>query len=827
MCQENRFAEVILPVPLPGLFTYLIPEHLHGLVIPGKRVAVSFGKRRIMAGVVRRLRNTTDLASSPKEIIDILDEIPLIRESHFVFWEWMSRYYLCTLGEIMIAALPASFRLESETSVFLDPAFEGGMEMLTDKEYLVCEALRYTPALTISQITEIVDQKKVINLIQGLIHKGVIIASESLHDSYKPRTITMLRLREAWQPEENLQTLLNDLLGRAYRQMEVMMCFLQDAGENPASAQVSRQQLMQQSGASPAVLKAIIDKGILEEVQVEVSRIQTFEANKSVAEIALNDLQQQALEQIKAGFEAGKTVLLHGVTGSGKTEVFIKLIDEVVRSGKQVLYLLPEIALTSQIINRLRAYFGNKVQVFHSRYSDAERTELWNKIVRFTGDDNDPFVIVGARSSIFLPLTDIGLLIVDEEHDHSFKQYDPAPRYQARDAAVMLAMQLHVPVLLGSATPAIESFHNVKTGKYHLAELPERYGESMMPEMMIADVAEATRRKEMHSHYTPLLIQQTRKALAEHRQIILFQNRRGFSLRVYCTSCGWHPGCPHCDVTLTYHKFIDKLKCHYCGHMQKLPTVCTDCGSKEIRTSGFGTEKIEEEIAVLFPGAKVHRMDLDTTRTKNAYQNIIRDFEDRKIDILIGTQMVSKGLDFSNVGVVGVMNADSMIAFPDFRSFERSFQHIVQVSGRAGRKATRGFVVIQTSRPSHDVIRLARNHDYEGLYRLQIAERQQFEYPPFTRLVRIVCKSKEASSLNEASFMLASLLRTRLGCPVLGPEYPLVSKIKDQLIRHILIKLKTDQHLTARKTLLQELVFKVQERPDFRKVRFVIDVDPY
>ncbi len=827
MQEQLNIAEVILPVPLPGYFSYLVPPLLREAVVPGIRVVVPFGKKRLLAGLVRRILPETQTDMTLKEVLAVLDDRPVIREIHFLFWEWMARYYLCTPGEVMVAALPASFRLESETAISINPAFNGDMSRLTDKEYLIIEALQFSESLSISQICDIVDQKKVMNLIQGLIDKEVVISSESIAESYRPKSQTRVRLCKGYHEDEPLKELLDELGKRAFRQLELMMCFLQVAGGDVCSASMAKADLLGKAGAGPAALKALTDKKILEEFQVEVSRLGHYDATKHVDQIVFNAEQQEALAGIREGIDQGKPVLLHGVTGSGKTEIYIRLIHEMITAGKQVLYILPEIALTSQIINRLRDFFGDRVQVYHSRYSDRERTELWNKVIQFAGEDNDPWVIVGARSALFVPLTDAGLVIVDEEHDHSFKQFDPAPRYQGRDAAIMLASQLGIPVLLGSATPAMESMYNAVSGKYHLVQLPVRYGKSVLPEILIADVAEARRRKELKSHYTPLLLQHIEKALKAGMQIILFQNRRGFSLRLVCEQCGWHPGCPHCDVTLTYHKFIDRLKCHYCGYLRKIPSKCDECTSPEIRTTGFGTEKIEEEIRIFFPKARLQRMDFDTTRTRTAYQSIIEDFEAQKIDILIGTQMVTKGLDFSHVAVVGIMDADSMIAFPDFRSFERSFQHILQVSGRAGRQATRGIVVIQTGRPSHEVIRLAKAHDYMGLYNLQITERSHYSYPPFTRLIRIVCKSKQTSALNETSYRLADDLRAKLGSAVLGPEYPLVSRIKDEYLRHILIKLIPDKYLTAKKQWILEQVLKQQSAQRSGKVRLIIDVDPY
>jgi primosomal protein N' (replication factor Y) (superfamily II helicase) len=827
MQTQPRYAEVILPVPLPGMFTYAVPDELAEQVCPGKRVVVSFGKKRILLGMVRTILDQCNDGIIPKEILAVMDDKPLVTETHLSFWDWIVQYYLCNPGEILVAALPGSFRLESETGIELHPDFDGDTGKLSDKEFLVVEALQFTPRLTISDISEIVDQKRVMNLVNSLIEKNIVVSTATITEVYRPKTITIVRLGEKYHAEETLNLLMDELGKRAFKQLSLLMAFLQVAGLNLKNAAIRKKELVLMAGASLSAYNALCDKGVFEEFSEEVSRLGNFEAVRNINDIVLNEMQESALEGIQEGFAKNLPVLLHGVTGSGKTEVYIRLMNDCIRSGRQVLYLLPEIALTSQIINRLRAYFGNKVQLFHSRYSEQERTELWNRIVSFSGLHDDPWIIVGARSSLFLPMTDAGLIIVDEEHDHSFKQFDPAPRYQARDAAVMLAAKLKIPVILGTATPSLESYHNARTGKYWLVNLPVRYGKSAMPTVYVADVAESQRRREMKSHFTPLLITHIKQALETKQQVILFQNRRGFSLRVFCTVCGWHPGCPHCDVTLTYHKYIDKLKCHYCGFQTIVPKRCSDCGSDEVRTAGFGTEKIEEDIAILFPKARVRRMDFDTTRTKNAYQAIIGDFEQRVVDILVGTQMVTKGLDFSNVGVVGVMNADAMIAFPDFRSHERSFQHIVQVSGRAGRQSVPGFVVIQTGRPSHDIIKLARDHNFTGMYEMEINERKQFFYPPFSRLVKIICKSKDARILSQAAMLLAGELRDTLGNYVLGPEYPLVSKIKSEYIRHILIKIVPDKKLTAKKLWIRHKVASFQSNDQYRKVRFVLDVDPY
>jgi len=823
----HTYAAVILPVPLAGTFTYEIPEHLIGRAAVGMRVIVQFGKRRLLSGIIRNISDNPGSYPNPKTIIELPDDQPILHSIHLLFWDWIAAYYLCTPGEVMVAALPSLLRLESETSIAVHPAWNRNAESLSDAEYLVMEALRYADKLPVSKISDITGLKNVFNLLQGLIEKEVVMTNETIADTYRPKTVKMVRLHQDYQQEEPLQELFAALEKRAFKQLTILMFYVQQQGIDQQNHAMRKQELVEASGSSSAAMNALIEKGVFVEFEEEVSRLGSHDHTREQEALVLSELQESALQMIRGGFAEQKPVLLHGVTGSGKTEIYIRLIYEAIQQGEQVLYLLPEIALTSQIIERLRSYFGNQVQVSHSRSSDQQRAELYGRLAGFSGKPEDPFVLVGARSALFLPLKNLGLVIVDEEHDHSFKQFDPAPRYQARDAALMLARLSDARIILGSATPAIESSYNAQMGKYHLVQLTQRYGEGRMPEVVVADVAEATRRREMHSHYTPQLIDKIKNALAQRLQVILFQNRRGFSLRLYCQDCGWHPGCPHCDVTLTYHKFLDRLKCHYCGHMTNVPPSCHECGSKAIRTSGFGTEKIEEEIAILFPGARLARMDLDTTRARNAHQKIIHEFSNRQTDILIGTQMVSKGLDFSHVAVVGVMNADSMIAFPDFRAFERSFQHIVQVSGRAGRQSQSGVVVIQTSRPSHDVIRLAASANYAAMFELQIAERRQFNYPPFSRLIRVVIKSRITNLLAQASITIAQQLRASLADPVLGPEYPVVSKIKDEFIRHILIKLANDHDLKRKKALIQRIIQNGQQNAEFRKVKFIVDVDPY
>jgi primosomal protein N' (replication factor Y) (superfamily II helicase) len=821
------FADVILPVPLPGFFTYIVPDHLQENVVAGIRVVVPFGPRRLLSGVVASVREEHQGNDHLKEINSLLDEKPILPDYMLQFWDWMMHYYLCTPGEIMMAALPSGFRLESETKIMLHPSFNRDMSILSDKEYLVAEALTFSETLTLSEVSEIIGPRGMLNLIKSLIERNVIVSSEEMSDTFSEKTTSLFSLNVPYHNEDNLKSILDSFSKRAYKQMEILMLFLQKAGNEYPSFRITRKDLIPDDSYGGSALQALVSKGIMVEETVPLSRLGDFKAKKSTAELILSPAQMEAEENIRSGFRLKKPVLLHGVTGSGKTEIYAKLISEVISQGKQVLYILPEIALTSQIIGRLRTFFGNKVQVFHSGYSENQKTELWNRIVRFEAKEEDPFVFVGARSALFLPLTNPGLIIVDEEHDHSLKQYDPAPRYHARDAAVKLAALINQPILLGSATPSAESFNNALSGKYHLVPLQQRFGKSTLPEVLIADMSHEMKNRTNKSHYSTLLLDKIQNALDQNLQVIIFQNRRGFSVRIVCETCGWYPGCPHCDVSLTYHKAIHKLKCHYCGYQMSVPSYCAECNSKEIRTVGFGTQKVEEELASLFPKAIIRRMDHDTTRTKNAFQTIIDDFENGRINILVGTQMVSKGLDFSKVALVGILDADSMMAFPDFRSSERCFQHILQVSGRAGRQEKQGTVVIQTYQPHHDLIRFACNHDYSRFFENELAERMKFGYPPYSRLIRIVCKSKDNNILAQASFQLAREIASIGGLKVLGPEYPVVARIKTEYLRHILIKLAPGKGYASLKSQISQKVRVIQASPAWKKVKFFPDVDPY
>jgi primosomal protein N' (replication factor Y) (superfamily II helicase) len=825
------FAEILLPLPVPGTFTYRIPYDLNDEAAIGKRAVVQFGKSKIYTGIIRSVHQNVPQKHIPKYVLSILDNMPVVNDLQLRFWDWIAEYYMCYPGEVMNSALPSALKLASETRIVQHPDFKGQTDHLNEKEYLIAEAIEIQKTLTISEVSRIVEIKKVFPLIKNLIEKKVVLVEEELKDRYQPKRETYVRFTGDYQTDEKLQNLFDDLEKRAFRQLELVMTYVRMAGLQPKSgAEVKRPDLLKMSNTSAGILDALINKGVFEIYEKSISRLESFNAISDPGSINLTDIQSKALEEIQQGFTKSNVALLYGVTSSGKTEIYIKLIDQTIRQGRQVLFLLPEIALTTQIINRLRKFFGDQVGVYHSKYSEFERVEIWNNVIK-SGEEShltkkNYQVIIGARSALFLPFSNLGLIIVDEEHDTSYKQYAPAPRYLARDAAIVLAGAHKAKTLLGSATPSVESFFNALSGKYHLVELKERFGGVQMPEILVADLKNETRRKLMKSHFSSLLIKNMEQALANKEQIILFQNRRGFSLRLECEACNWLPVCKNCDVTLIYHKYNNRLRCHYCGYSERVPERCPSCGFTGLKMKGFGTEKIEDDLAILFPKHNVQRMDMDTTRTKNAYRNIISDFEERRIDILVGTQMVTKGLDFDNVSVVGILNADNLISFPDFRSFERSFQLMAQVSGRAGRKQKQGKVIIQTYNPYHAVIRYVMENNYELMYQSQLQERKLFKYPPYYRLVELQMQHKNAELVNLAAGELTANLRRVLGKRVLGPEFPLVSRIKNLYLKNILIKLERSDKLQEMKIKIAEACDFFSTQSEYKAARVVVDVDP-
>ncbi|MFC1732769.1 primosomal protein N' [candidate division KSB1 bacterium] len=829
--KKSSFVDVLLPLPVPGFYTYCIPDELADSVNKGKRVVVQFGKRKIYTALVYKIHNNPPSKYEAKDILSVLDINPIVNEMQFSFWNWMAAYYLCTPGEVMNAALPSALKLASESKILLNPDFDRDFSILNEKEYLIAEALDIQKILTVTEVSKIVEQTSVLHLINNLLEKKVIIIEEEIRDKYKAKTENFIRLSTQYQDEKAMKKVFDQLEKRAFRQLELLMSFISLSrffSEKPE--EITQNKLLKSVEGTSAALNTLIKKGILERYQKKVSRFDNHAAKALVASVVLNEYQQKAYDKINQLFKEKEVVLLHGITSSGKTEIYIKLIDEVIKNGKQVLYLLPEIALTAQIINRLRNYFGDKVGIYHSKYNEQERVEVWNRVLTSSeSSDGQPKyqVILGARSALFLPFKQLGLIIVDEEHDTSYKQYDPAPRYNARDGAIYLAGLHNANVLLGSATPAVESYFNAHTNKYGHVEIMHRYGGLQLPETIIIDLRIEHRRKKMKSHFSSVLLEHMKSALEQKEQVILFQNRRGFSLRLECDTCGWMPQCKHCDVTLIYHKHTNQLKCHYCGYATYVPSKCPECNSNALMMKGFGTEKIEEEIPVFFPDAKVSRMDLDTTRSKQAYHHIINDFEERRIDILVGTQMLTKGLDFDNVSIVGILNADNMINYPDFRSYERSFQLISQVSGRAGRKKKRGKVFIQTFNPKHFVIKNVIDFNYHPFISTVLSERNRFHYPPYTRLIKLTLKHKDRKKLDDAAFEMKQLLKPIFGKQIIGPEFPVVSRIRLFYIKDFLIKLERDGSISEMKQKLMNGIDLFYAKQINKSVRVIVDVDPY
>lgn len=824
--RETKFVEVILPLALPQTFTYRVPHEWNDDIAIGQRVIVQFGKgKKQYSAIVESVHTTPPASYQAKYLEAILDEHPIIHPVQLKFWNWIAEYYMANIGDVMVTALPGGLRLASETRVLLHPEYQANIDHLTDDEYLVVEALEVRNVLDLSEISQILNIKHVQSKIKSLIEKKAVMVEEELKNRYKPKMVDYVRLTFEANKEENLKEIF-DQLEKAPRQLELLMSFIQLNGRYTSNPkEVKKVELQKVVNATSSLVNQLVQKEIFEVYKVEAGRLITTEASSK--EKQLNEYQQTAYQEIKAHFKEKSTVLLHGVTSSGKTEIYIKLIQEAIDANKQILYLLPEIALTTQIVTRLQAIFGEKVGVFHSRFNENERVEVWNNVLKFNPGHYEDFqIILGARSSLFLPFSKLGLIIVDEEHENTFKQYDPSPRYQARDASLVLAHMQGAKVLLGSATPSIESYTNATEGKYGLVTLSKRHGNVTMPEITCADVKEATRKKKMNSHFTPELLKMMEENLEAGKQIILFQNRRGYSPVMMCDTCGNAPQCVNCDVSLTYHKFKRELNCHYCGYHTNLPTACPSCGDTNLQVKGFGTEKIEEELAIFLPKAKIGRMDLDTTRAKKAYHQIITAFEEKEIDILVGTQMVTKGLDFENVGMVGVLNADNMLNFPDFRAFERSYQLMSQVSGRAGRKKDRGQVLIQTFNPEHQIIRQVIDSDYLGMYRNELIDRRNFHYPPFYRLIQLTLKHRDQRKIEEAATHLANRLKQKFGARILGPEAPGIARIRNFYHQNILFKIESKASIKKAKELLKEELQLFAVHDVYKSVRVVVDVDP-
>jgi len=813
------FIDVILPIPLKQSFTYSVNKDEAFFLKQGMRVAVPFGKSKVYTALVYNIHQSPPIGYETKSIDHILDEHPIVPAIQWKHWEWIANYYMCTLGEVMKAALPSAYLLESETMISINRLEGFDESQLSDEEFVIYEALLNQSSLHINDVRNLLDRTHVLKIIQGLMEKGVAVIHEEVFEQYKPRMKRYIRLATAYKEEEQLRELLDEL-SRAPKQRQVLMTlFVMGAKED----HVDSVALQKQSDATAAILKTLIDKGILEEYFLQKDRL-AYEGEDPNELKSLSPAQQKALDEVKQEWHTQDTVLLHGVTSSGKTEIYVRLIKEILDRGKQVLYMLPEIALTTQLISRLQHYFGEKVTVYHSRYSNNERVEVWQKVMQ---QRSDAQIVIGARSALFLPFQNLGLVLVDEEHEPSFKQYSPAPRYHGRDAAIVLAHLHKAKVLLGSATPALETYFNAVHGKYGLVQLKERFGNVLMPDMELVDIREKLKRKQMTGHFSDRLIEEIQETLSNGEQVILFQNRRGFAPIVECTTCGVSPQCPNCDVSLTYHQHKEQLRCHYCGYHMAMLIACQACGNPTLDNKGFGTEQIEEETKELFPDRVVARMDQDTTKGKHAYAKLIERMEEKEIDILVGTQMVAKGLDFRAVGLVGVMNADTLLNFPDFRAHERSFQLLQQVAGRAGRTQKRGKVIVQSYNPYHQILRQVSVNDYEGMYKEQTEERYQFHYPPHYRLIRITIKHKNYQTMEKAAHWLAEVLKRAFDDKVLGPVSPPVGRIRNEFITQVLVKIAKEQHLPKTKEYIDRAVMRFMAVKDFARVKLTIDVDCY
>ncbi|MCK8482011.1 replication restart helicase PriA [Psychroserpens algicola] len=816
----DYFINVILPIPLEKSFTYAITKAEADFLKPGIRVSVPFGKSKIYTALVIEIHTNAPLVYEAKEIHQILDEVPIVTTEQLKHWTWISNYYMCTLGEVMRAALPSAFILESETVISKNDEVRLNDEDLKDDEFIVYEALHHQSSLKIQDLMAILDKKNVLPVIKRLLEKNVISVQEEIYEKYKPKLVRYVKLGTNYSSEKSLQNLMEDL-SRAPKQRDVVMTLFSVSAQTKKPVKVS--DLSLESGASSSIIKTLIDKSILEEYHIQTDRVQ-YDGGDNEASKHLNEHQNKALSNISESFENQNITLLHGVTSSGKTEVYVKLIEAQLNVNKQVLYLLPEIALTTQLVERLQNYFGEKVAVFHSKYSSHERVEVWNNVLH-----NAPTaqVILGARSSVLLPFQNLGLIIVDEEHESSYKQFDPAPRYHARDTAIVLASIFNSKTLLGSATPSLESYYNAKQGKYGLVELNHRYNNVLMPDIELVDIKDKHKRKRMQGHFSDRLIEEMRETLKNNHQIILFQNRRGFSPIVECQTCGHSPQCPNCDVSLTFHQYRNQLRCHYCGYHTVMPKTCDACGSVELDSKGFGTEQVEQEAKLLFPDHNVARMDLDTTRGKYGYEKIITALEQGEIDILVGTQMLTKGLDFRNVKLVGIMNADNMLNFPDFRAHERSYQLMAQVSGRAGRTEERGKVLIQTYNPYHKILQQVSTNNYQQMFEEQLDERHIYKYPPVFRMIKITLKHKDYNRVNIGADWYARSLRTVFDAHVLGPEYPPVARIRNQYLKHILVKIPQKQSLSKTKEAIIKINNSFLSVKDFRAIRVILNVDNY
>ncbi|MDR0698510.1 MAG: primosomal protein N' [Tannerella sp.] len=851
-----KYVEVILPLPLAGTFIYCVPDVMENAISVYVRVVVPFGKKHYYTGIVAEIYDykpgKSDNYQEIKEIFALLDEKPVVRAYQLRLWQWISSYYLCSIGEVFRGALPSGLKPESQTIVTINPEYEVE-ERLKPNEQKILGAFSSHRGLSVSDLERISGLKNVFPLINSLLEKGAIEINESLKQRFKDKMETYVCLAGNIRNEEDLNVVLA-LLVRAKQQEKLLLDYLILSGvvsvwdgtnAVPVAGTLSalvgnvdelkvklngttpvfvlRKRLLAYSGVRPAVLNVLLKRGIFVAEERAVSRIVSSDISMREV-VTLSETQQKAYEDIKKSFETKDIALLYGVASSGKTDIYIRMISDMLTEGRQALYLLPEIAIAAQVTDRLQRVFGSRLLVYHSGFSDNERVEIWNRLLQ----TDEPIVVLGIRSSIFLPFARLGLIIVDEEHDASYKQQESAPRYHARNVAMMLALEHGGKVLLGSATPSLESYLWALNGKYGMVELNNRYGNGRFPQIEVVNVRDLRRKKRMRDTlFSPLLCEKIQEALSKGEQVILFQNRRGFAPLVVCRTCGDVPHCVNCDVCLTYHKQLHRLVCHYCGYSIPLSSKCPSCGSMELKMQGFGTEKVEEEIRTLFPSAKTARLDTDTARTRNAYRRILNDFEEGETQILIGAQMVSKGFDFENVSVAGMLNVDGLMNIPDFRAYERAFQMILQVSGRTGRRDKRGTVILQTSQSEdHPLLQMARNFDYSGMAQVQLKERFIFRYPPYTRLIMIVLRSRNEDVLDQIADRYSAELKSRFGDCVSNPVYPPVTRVQTLFIRKIMLKMDLSVSVSDTRKVLETVYEEMQHHPLFKQVILHYDVDP-
>lgn len=818
------YAEIILPLPLQSTFTYSVPEELKDLLQTGTRVLVQFGRKKYYTGIVSHLHNDRP-DYEVKEIAAVMDRKPVVRYPQLKLWRWIAEYYLCSEGDVMKAALPTGLKPESETFVTLNDDFEipEGFT-ISDHQAVIMSLLQHKGRMRISDIQNELKIRNVTKLIGSLIEAEILTVAEQVVERYRARKETFVTLGAERGDQTRLHEFF-DMVGRSQRQERLLVTYLDKSGWlHPANAlrDVTKAELMELPEISPSIFKAMQDKGIFKIEKRTVNRFNPESETHEPELTPLTDIQREAHGAILEQFRENKPVLLHGITGSGKTEIYTHLIAAALRDGNQALYLVPEISLTTQLTDRLRKVFGDRLLVYHSKFSDNERVDIWKRLL----DSSEPLVILGVRSSVFLPFSRLGLVVIDEEHESSYKQSDPAPRYNARDTAMVLASMHGAHVLMGSATPAIDTYYKAKNGKFGLVTLTERYEGSVLPDVEIVDMPRQRKEKQVRGILSTPLLDRIRRAMASGRQAILFQNRRGFAPMVVCRQCGWVPKCDNCDVSLVYHKNTGMLRCHYCGYSRVLPALCPVCGQNSIETFGYGTERIAEDVQEAFPDARISRMDLDTTRNKDSYQQIIESFSNHETDILVGTQMISKGLDFEKVNVVGVASADTLLNFPDFRSDERAFNMLEQVAGRAGRRQEKGTVVIQTSKPDNEVLGHVVRHDYTGFYSQEIEHRRQFNYPPFTKVINIYLKNKDARALDRASATYAAELRAVFGNRVLGPQKPFVSRVALWYIQGLMLKVESQASMKKVKELLHGIFERTAKSPDMKSTVIYYDIDP-